>query len=409
MNDSTSSPDWATAHRRAFELATPVPAEIVELADAAGRTLAEDLPARTDVPHYASSAMDGWAVAGDAPWRLDTGTGPLLAGEARAIVTGGLIPTGTRGVLRSENGVLRSDNGVLRSDTAAVLVRAPSAGVGEPAAGQHIRLAGEEVRAGATVIRAGTALNPVHLAVAAIAGHDTLRVRARPRVGLVLSGNEVIERGIAAPGFVRDAFGPQLPSFIALLGGVVVGQLRIGDDHTQTAAAFGPDAAGVTAAETDLLVTTGGTSNSSADHLRQALASVGATIVIDGIGMRPGGPTFVAQLPDGRFVLCLPGNPLAAMMGLLTVVAPLIAAMAGNTPPTLGRTIAGHDIDPAKGSSRLLPFTETSGHATVSEWLGSGMLRGLADADGVLICPPAGARAGDTVETIGLPWPRRAR
>lgn len=406
MSNQTSPLDWATAHRLAFELTTRLPAEIVGLSDAAGRTLAEDVLALTDVPHYASSAMDGWAVSGDAPWRLETGTGELMAGEARAIVTGGLIPCGTSGVLRSESGVLAGEIGVLHSGPGILLDRSATAAAGEPAVGQHIRLAGEEVSSGGTVIRAGTVLNPIHLAVAAIAGHDTLAVCARPRVGLILSGNEVIERGIAAPGFVRDAFGPQLPSFIALLGGVVVGHKRIGDDHAETVAAFDAETIGLTAANTDLLVSTGGTSNSSADHLRRALASVGAKIVIDGIRMRPGGPTFVAQLPDGRFVLCLPGNPLAAMMGLLTVVAPLIAACAGITPPALGSTVIGHDIDPAKPSTRLLPFLETAGRARVSEWLGSGMLRGLAEADGVLVCPPAGARAGDILQTITLPWRR---
>ncbi|MBC7517382.1 MAG: molybdopterin molybdotransferase MoeA [Microbacteriaceae bacterium] len=457
MNRSHPSPDWATARQLALTLATALPAETVGIEQAADRTLANDLPALTDVPHYASSAMDGWVVAGDAPWLLVNGIGDLPPGQAREIVTGGLIPVGAVGVLRSENGVPRSD-GVA---AAALLDRGPTASPDEPFAGQHIRLAGEEVREGAVIIAAGTVLNPVHLAVAAIAGHDTVQVRRRPRVGLILSGSEVVESGIAAPGFVRDAFGPQLPSFLALLGGVVVAKLRISDDQAQTEAAFGPKALGLTAAETDVLVTTGGTSNSSADHMRRALASVGATIVIDGIRMRPGGPTFVARLVDGRFVACLPGNPLAAIMGLLTVVAPLIAGLRGETngdeprdsqhggeierqPGTepglgqvhgsgpgpglgqvhgpgpgpgpgqesglgLGTTVLSHDILPAKGSSRLLPFRETADGAVVSDWLGSGMLRGLAEADAVLVCPPAGAQAGETVTTLELPWTRRAR
>lgn len=154
----------------------------------------------------------------------------------------------------------------------------------------------------------------------------------------------------------------------------------------------------------DVVVTTGGTGHSPADHLHDALDAVGARIVIDGIAMRPGGPTMLAELPDGRFVVGLPGNPLAAMMGVFTVLQPLLAGLQGAGPPTLGRITVGQGISDGRGRTRLIPFLLQDERAVTSTWHGSGMLRGLADAHGVLVCPRTGAQTGDELETLPLPW-----
>jgi molybdopterin molybdotransferase len=114
----------------------------------------------------------------------------------------------------------------------------------------------------------------------------------------------------------------------------------------------------------------------------------------------------LALLPDGQFVVGLPGNPLAAMMGVFTVVQPLLAAMHGVGLPALGRVAIGQDLSTGRGRIRLIPYLVRDGHAVTSDWHGSGMLRGLAEADGVLVCPEDGARAGDQVQTLTLPWTR---
>ncbi|WP_165064338.1 molybdopterin molybdotransferase MoeA [Marisediminicola senii] len=391
---------WDAAHRSAWDVASPLPPAEVALADAAGRTLAADLASLTDIPHYASSAMDGWAVSGDAPWSLRDGGAtitravgsapPLSDGAAAAIVTGGLVPPGTTGILRTEHGHL-TDGGVLteRTDTGR-----------EPLGpGADIRPSGSEYRAGDVVIPAGTTLNPVHLAVAASTGVDAIAVRGRARVGLLLTGDEVVESGIPAPGIVRDSFGVMLPAVLAALRADVTATRRIGDDLDLSIATVRELLRG-----TDLVITTGGTGDSPADHLRDTLVALGATIVVDGIAMRPGSPSILARLDSGQFVVGLPGNPLAAMMGVLTLVRPLLAAMHGDAEPTCGSVVLATDISPAGDSTRLLPYHLVDGRAVPTAWRGSGMLRGLADAAGVLVCAPPGARAGDPVPVMPVPW-----
>lgn len=363
----------------------------MSLSAAIGRTLAADVVALCDVPHYASSAMDGWAVAGVAPWRLGKSQS-LEPGEAVPIVTGGLVPAGTRAVLRSEHGAVRDVDG------AQLLEPNDKARPGEPADGDHVRPAGEEVALADVVFPAGTRLNPAHVAVAAVCGHDELLVLRAPRVALILTGDEVVGSGIPEPGHVRDTFGPQFPTLIRMLGGTVTSARHLGDDLDLLLAAIS------NASDAEVLVTTGSTGQSTADHLHAALTRLGASILIDGIAMRPGGPALLAQLPDGRYLVGLPGNPLAAMIGMLTLVQPLLAGLAGAAEPALGSVVTGRDLTGRPGLYRLLPYQLRDGAAAKSPWFGSGMLRGLATADGVLISPPAGARAGESVETLPLPW-----
>ena len=384
-------PDWHAV--RAYSYRTPhrLDPESVPLSEAIGRVLASDMVALCDVPHYASSAMDGWAVAGGAPWRL-VRSKSLEPGEAAPIVTGGLVPAGALAVLRSEHGVVRS------TDSGPVLEPNDGARPGEPAAGDNVRPAGEEVAHSDVVFPSGTRLNPAHVAVAGVCGHDELPVLCAPRVALILTGDEVVGSGIPEPGQVRDTFGPQFPALIRMLGGIVTGARHLHDDLGLLLAAI----AGATDAE--VIVTTGGTGRSTADHLHTALTQLGARILVDGIAMQPGGPALLAQLPDGRYLVGLPGNPLAAMMGMLTLAEPLLAGLAGAAEPTLGSVVTGLDLSGRPGLCRLLPYRLLDGAAATSPWFGSGMLRGLATADGVLVLPPVGARTGESVATLPLPW-----
>lgn len=387
MNSSTAADPlaWHAAREIAAGAASALGPETVSLDQAIGRILASDLIALTDVPHYASSAMDGWAVSGAGPWRLVEE--PVLThGLATLIVTGGMIPAGTEAVLRSESGTER--DGLLESVSST----------GEPHPAQHIRASGQEARSGDRVVRAGTLLNPAHIALAAGCGQDELGVLRRPRVRVLLTGDEVDERGIPGPGRVRDSFGPQLPGVLRMLGAEVVSQQRIHDDLTATIEAIqeSPGSA-------EVIVTTGGTGDSAADHLRAALRTLGAEFLINRVAMRPGAPTMLARLPDGGLLLGLPGNPLAAMMGLLTLVAPLLAAFQGRA-TVVGRVVSAAAFEGRSGSSILVPYRLEQGLAVANGWLGSGMMRGLADSAGVLVIPPQGVRAGELVESLTLPW-----
>jgi molybdopterin molybdotransferase len=404
---------WQEAWELAFDCAAPIPAAPVALREALGRTLAADVEALVDLPHYASSAMDGWAVNGSGPWILAEPGQRLAPHQASPIVTGGLIPAGAKAVLRSESGTIADDE-----DGLPVLRLGGGAKPGEPRNGEHIRKAAEEATAGEVLIGAGVVLNPAHLALAALGGHDTLPVLGKALVRLVLTGSEVVTAGIPRPGEVRDTFGPQLASVVDMLGGICAGETKIGDSYTEWLTALedtgpaedlGADPAmqvrpGAELLPADVVITTGGTGRSGTDHLRRAVAELGGRLLIDGIAMRPGHPAVLAELPDGRFIIGLPGNPLAAMMALSTIGAPLLAALGHRAVPPVTEVPCGSMIEPDPGRTRLMPFRLVYGMAAPAQHTGPGMMRGLAAADGVLVVPPHGVQLGEPVPAFALPW-----
>ncbi len=380
--------EWHEARRVAAAVASVPGIAVGGLAESIGLVLAGDMVAQQSIPHFASSAMDGWAVVGAAPWRIaerDT----VTARHAWPVVTGQHLPDGIWAVLRSESGMVV--DGELRTTTGAK--------AGEPSAGQHVRVPATEATRGDVVVHAGCIINPAHAALAAACALDDLSVHPRPAVSIVTTGDEVTTMGMPSAGKVRDSFGPQLPAVVAMLGGAVVSTRSVGDDEDATVSALTE-----AAAQARVVITTGGTGHSSADHLRAALARMGATIDIPAIAMRPGGPTMLARLPGGQFVVCLAGNPLAALMGLFSVGAPLIAALAGWPVASVREVILAADVEGTARATRLLPFSLNSGLATPTAWTGSAMMRGLASADGVLVVPPGGATAGSTLEALRLPW-----
>ncbi|GAB3546900.1 molybdopterin-binding protein [Arthrobacter tumbae] len=415
MSSAGHALSWQEARRLAYDSATPKPAQTVNLADALGQTLAEPVVALQPIPHYASSAMDGWALSGEPPWTLITpvqedespwhrahehkksGYATLEPGQATFILTGGVVPPGATGILRSEHGAIR-DGELTRNDRARL---------DEPRENEHIRPAGEEAAEGAQAIAPGAVLNPAQIALAAVCGYDTLPVLRAPRVSLLLTGDEVIEAGLPEAGQVRDTFGPQLPGLLTMLGGHVDTVARARDDLDDVVAAISAEATdevSLARASGDVLISTGGTGSSDADHIRRALTVLEAELLIDGIAMRPGHPTLLARLPDGRFFVGLPGNPLAAMMALFTVGAPLLAGLRGAAFPESRAVLAGEAFKPLEGRTRLVPYRLEKGRAMPTVHHRSGMLRGLADADGVLVIPEQGCEPDEKVPALPLPW-----
>lgn len=392
------APTWSEARQIAFDCASALPPVSVQLASAPGRTLTRDVIARQNIPHYASSAMDGWAVNGAGPWGLSQQGRTLSPGEASTIATGGLVPPGADSILRTESGQLTHN-----AEGELLLTLNDHAKHGEPLLGQHIRHAGEEATAGEVLIPAGTLLNPAHVALAAVAGHDELQVHGRPLVAIVLTGSEIVTSGVPAPGQVRDTFGPQLESVISLLGATPGSPFRIGDSYHDWLSALG-DSGSLTGQRPDVTITTGGTGRSGTDHFRAAVAALGGRLLLDGVAMRPGHPAVLAELPDGRFLLGLPGNPLAAMMALTTLAEPLLAALGNMSMSAVGHVISGADVDPAPGRTRLIPCTFSHGLAFPVSHTGPGMMRGLAWADGIMAVPPEGVLSGKPIPVLPLPW-----
>ncbi|MCX5170279.1 molybdopterin molybdotransferase MoeA [Streptomyces antibioticus] len=363
----------------------------VTLADALGLVLAAPLTALTDLPSFDTSAMDGWAVAGPGPWRVrDEGVlagsaapAPLADGEAVGIATGARIPADTTAVLRSEHGRI-DDQGRLHPTR-------------DMSHGQDIRSRGQECRSGDRLLPAGAVVTPAVLGLAAAAGYDTLAAVPRPRVEVLVLGDELLTEGRPHDGLIRDALGPMLPPWLRALGAEVVAVRRLGDDAKALHRA-------VTASTADLVVTTGGTASGPVDHVHPTLRRIGAELLVDGVKVRPGHPMLLARIGDGRHLVGLPGNPLAAVSGLLTLAEPLLRTLADRPAPEpytlpLRDAAHGHPHD-----TRLVPVALGGDHAVPLHYNGPAMLRGIAAADALAVVPPGGARAGQEAEILDLPW-----
>lgn len=382
---------WPQARRVARAAGRPLPAERLPLAGALGRVLAADLVALSDLPVADTSAMDGWAVAGPAPWRV-VGELPadrvmsasLALGTCVAIATGAVVPSGTAAVLPIEHS-LRDADGV-RPDDPARPHRT------------HIRPAGEESRAGDVLLRRGTVVTPPVLGLAAATGHDDLLVGAAATVEVLVLGDELSERGLPAPGLVRDALGPQLPAWLTAFGTAAPRVRHLPDVRRDL-----DDALRDTRAR--LVVTTGGTGPGPRDHVRAAVLRAGGEVLVDGVDVKPGHPMLLASLPDGRWLAGLPGNPLAACVALVTLVSPLLDALHGRPAPADVTVILGGDEPGRPGDGhRLLPVRLEGTRAVVLPSCGAAMLRGLAQATGLAVVPPEGALTGDAVAYLPLPW-----
>ncbi|MEV2257849.1 molybdopterin molybdotransferase MoeA [Streptomyces anulatus] len=375
---------------------------------ALGHVLAEALGALTDLPSFDTSAMDGWAVAGPGPWAFGSGAG-LLAGRGPAtalpdgaavrIATGARVPPDTTAVIRSEHAHADEAKGLLHALRPVV-------------AGQDIRPRGQECRSGEQLVPAGTVVTPAVLGLAAAAGYDALPAVPRPRVDILVLGDELLASGLPHDGLIRDALGPMLGPWLRALGAEVSGPRRLGDDAEALREAL-------TDSDADLIVTTGGTASGPVDHVHPVLDALGAELLVDGAAVRPGHPMLLARLPvpgqsrgtpDGPYLVGLPGNPLAAVSGLLTLAEPLLAGLAGRPAQDAYRALVHAEVHGHPQDTRLVPVVHRAGraggrdHVAPLRYNGPAMLRGIAAADGLAVVPPGGVRSGTEVEILDLPW-----
>jgi len=385
---------WPDARKQACAAPTSLTARRLPLQAACGRLLAGDLVALTDLPVADSSAMDGWAVAGSPPWQVvaDLPAGQVLGhrlvdGQCVRIATGAVVPEGADAVLPVERSQLH-ETGVRPTDTDTVATPRT-----------HIRRAGEEAGRGDMLLPAGTVVTPPVLGLAAAAGHDTLWVIPSATVDVFVLGDELSFSGVPTPGRTRDALGPQLPAWLGAFGAAPPSIRRLPDRL--------PDlTASLATSQADLIITTGGTSVGPRDHVHAAVAQAGGRVVVDGVHVKPGHPMLLAALPGDRWLVGLPGNPFAACAALLTLVRPLLGGLHGLGPAArVTATLATAEPGRPGDGHRLLPVRRgPNGLATVLPSCGAAMLRGLAQATGLVVIPPPGAAAGDEVEYLPLPW-----
>jgi len=392
------------ARQRILAALAPVPTEWVGLAECAGRVLAEDVAARTTQPPQDVSAMDGYALreadvrfvpvtltlAGEAPAGGQF-AGTVQRGQCVRIFTGGPVPPGADTIVIQER---------VRAEGPRITIQQA------PVAGMHIRKAGLDFRAGQVALNAGHTLTARDAGLAAAMNRPWLRVRRRPRVAIVSTGDELELPGdplgpnqiVASNGFALSAFAAQWGALPVHLG--------IVRDRPEAFARLAGELSNV-----DLLVTSGGASVGDYDLVRSALGQQGLTIDFWQIAMRPGKPLLFGRL-GATPLLGLPGNPVSALVCAVLFLRPAIQRLLGassagevpDVPALLGRDLPAND---AREDFLRATLTRDEGGrwiATPFPIQDSSMLSLLARAD-CLVQRPAkapAAKAGETVRTIPL-------
>ena len=381
----------------------PVAAEDILLSDGLGRVLAEDVRARVTQPPAAVSAMDGWAVRADDVARVPATlrrvgavpagqhfAGTVGPGETVRIFTGAPLPAGTDTIVIQEDADQDGDRVSVRE--------------GAPK-GTYVRPAGLDFTAGAIGIKAGRRLTARDIGLAAAMNHPWLRVRRRPRVAILATGDEIVRPGDPiGPNQIVSSNALALSALVTSVGGDPI-MLGIAPDETSALRRMAAGAAGA-----DLLVTTGGASVGEHDLVRSGLASDGLALDFWSIAMRPGKPLMFGKL-GAVPLLGLPGNPVSSLVCGLVFLKPALETLLGleraETPrhtAVLACDLKANDrrqdylrarLESAEGETRRVrPFPKQD----------SSMLSPLAQADCLVVRPPhaPAVPAGTPVEIIPL-------
>ena len=384
---------------RVLARARPLDAEPVPVAAAAGRVLAEDVAARVDLPPFASSAMDGFAVrAADVPGRLPIvfriaaglpADRPLAPGEAMEISTGGTVPAGADAVVPIEN-VVATDNAIDVADPVS--------------SGAHVRPTGGDVRAGDVLLEAGTVLGAAQVGALAAAGVAEVLCARRPNVVVLSTGTELRAPGDElGPGQIYESNGPMLAAAFEASGALVERIGPIPDDEESHRDALERGLAA------DVLVSSGGVSVGPHDLVRRILAELGVEEDFWGVAVRPGKPLAFGSR-GATLVFGLPGNPVSALVAVELFVRPALLALQGAARPgprylsarlaSALRRNAGRD-ELVRARTR-----DEAGEAVLEPLAGqeSHMIARAAAADALVLVPAGEGElaAGERVRYLGL-------
>lgn len=370
--------------------------ETVPLSDALGRVLAEDAAAKRSNPPLPNTAVDGYGFAGgraEGPHVLPLVRGRAAAGvpfdgavpegSAIRVLTGAALPDGVDTVILEEdvntNGTRIAFNGPLKQ-------------------GANTRKAGEDVSVGEVILPAGRVITPADLALVSATGLAQLTVRLPLRVGVLSTGDELVEAGEAAgKGQIFDANRPMLLALIRQLGFVPVDLGKAADDREALRARL--DAA---ADETDVILTSGGASAGDEDHMSALLREAGAMQEWR-IALKPGRPLALGMW-QGTPVFGLPGNPVAALVCTLIFARPAMGLMAGAgwREPQAFEVPAAFEKRKKPGRREYLRARVRDGRVEVFKSEGSGRISGLSWAEGLVELGDGAAeiKPGDPVRFI---------
>ncbi|WP_054892414.1 MULTISPECIES: gephyrin-like molybdotransferase Glp [unclassified Pseudomonas] len=349
--------------------------EEVELADAEGRVLAQDLFASVDLPPWPNSAMDGYALrladwqgeplpvsqrifAGHAP-------APLQPGTCARIFTGAPLPAGADCVEMQENAEVLDDGRVR-----FVEALAPH---------QNVRPQGQETRAGEQVMNAGTLLGPIELGLAATLGHGHLRVRRRVRVAVLSTGDELVEPGLPlGPGQIYNSNRRLLVSWLQRMGCEVIDAGILADDLALTRQCL------ANLGDVDLILSTGGVSVGEADYLGMALREAGE-LALWKLAIKPGKPLTFGHF-RGVPVIGLPGNPASTLVTFALLTRPYLLRRLGveQVTPLRFDVPAGFDWPKPGNRREYLRARIEGGQVRIYSNQSSGVLRSAAWAEGLV-------------------------
>lgn len=377
--------------------------ERVELSEAAGRVLAEDIFADSDLPPFDRSQMDGFAVLArdtqNLPVKLRIAGesaagrgwhGVLKRGQAVRIMTGARLPIGADAIQKVE--LTSEANGLVT--------------INEPTAvGRYIVAKGKEVKKGSKVLRSGEILSAKNIAIPAAFGYSRVKVAKRPRVAILSTGSEIVDIG-KKPKLdqIRNSNSVMIRALSERAGAIATVVTSVGDDLEQLKAQI---ASGVR--HSDILVTTGGVSVGKYDLTKIALKELGAELFFEQVRLKPGKPTVFARLKK-TLVFGLPGNPVSAAVTFHLLVRKAIMKMQNRiaTDQNSEMAILAASVKAPKDRDAYLPAklsTAKDGRliAEALVWHGSSDLVGFAKSDGLIVVPADHKFAGgDVVEVLIL-------
>jgi molybdopterin molybdotransferase len=374
----------AEARARVLDAVRPVEIEDATLAEALDRVAARDIASPRDVPPFDNSAMDGFAVRAGPPAELDVvgesraghpSPAEVGPGQAVRISTGAALPAGATAVVPVER--------ARELDGPGERVR-----VDAVEEGGNVRRAGEDVRKGNVVLRKGALLGPAELGVAASIGCDVLPCARRPRVAVLVTGDELAEPGDAlGPGRIYSSNAFALAASVERSHATLVRRSTVRDDADSTRAAL-ERALG----EADVVCVSGGVSVGPHDHVKPALRELGVAEGFWGVALRPGKPTWFGSRGHA-LVFGLPGNPVSAMVTFQLFVRPALAALQGAEPaPTRVSALLDDPVPllPVREQAVRVRLSAHDGawHAAVTGEQGSHMLTSMLGADGLAMVAP---------------------
>ena len=366
--------DFKSALETMISVGTTADSESLALEKCVGRIIAEPITARSDLPPFAKSAMDGFAYAsGDSSGKYeitetiaagDVPKNAISEGACARIMTGAMLPEGADSVVRVENTEV-VDN---------------SMSITKPDGGANVIEAGENVRRGDEIFSPGI-VEARHIGIFAEQGIATLSVQVPPLIGVITTGSELKNPGESLPpGMIYNSNGPQLCAQIQSMGGRYRYSGVVSDDPESLEERLATELE-----LCDVVVLSGGVSMGEFDYVPRAVAAVGAETLFHRVSVKPGKPILYARLGEKQIV-GLPGNPVSTYIIFEVMIKPMVYRMMGvdYTPEVITGTLSDDVRRRDSKRTEFRPVYVNAGKIEPARYRGSSHLHALGAANALL-------------------------